>query len=88
MRTRRTSSIVDTDQTSIIIIPIPYHYHLLASSTVNSSDRNKTDDGTMADLLSQTQDPMPVLQDDLLKDRIRQFTEFLDDEASPPSVAS
>lgn len=34
----------------------------------------------MADLLTQTQDPMPVLQDDLLKDRIRQFTEFLDDE--------
>lgn len=41
----------------------------------------------MADLLTQTQDPMPVLQDDLLKDRIRQFTEFLDDEASPSSVA-
>jgi hypothetical protein len=36
----------------------------------------------MADLLTQTQDPMPVLQDDLLKDRIRQFTEFLDDEVS------
>ena len=30
----------------------------------------------------QTQDPLPLLQDDLLKDRIRQFVEFLDDEVS------
>lgn len=29
-----------------------------------------------------TQDAIPALADDLLKDRIRQFLEFLDDEAS------
>jgi hypothetical protein len=38
----------------------------------------------------QTQDPLPLLQDDLLKDRIRQFVEFLDDEVrlfiSPRSI--
>ena len=32
----------------------------------------------MADLAA-----LPVLGDDLLKDRARQFTEFLDDEARP-----
>jgi hypothetical protein len=30
-----------------------------------------------------TQDAIPALADDLLKDRIRQFLEFLDDEVSP-----
>lgn len=29
-----------------------------------------------------TQDAIPALADDLLKDRIRQFLEFLDDEVS------
>jgi hypothetical protein len=29
-----------------------------------------------------TQDLPPIPQDDLLKDRIRQFTEFLDDEVN------
>lgn len=37
----------------------------------------------MADLINstptQTQDPAPVILDDLLKDRIRKFEEFLDD---------
>jgi hypothetical protein len=32
-----------------------------------------------------TQDAIPALADDLLKDRIRQFLEFLDDEVSSPS---
>lgn len=30
-----------------------------------------------------TQDAIPALADDLLKDRIRQFLEFLDDEVCP-----
>ncbi len=32
---------------------------------------------------SQTQNDLPILADDQLRDRVRQFVEFLDDEVGP-----
>jgi hypothetical protein len=34
----------------------------------------------MADAFPSQADAVPILQDDLLRDRVRQFMEFLDDE--------